>query len=295
VKKALLIVNPFSSGVSFRKLQRVEEALRRRVEVETELTRGPGHARDLAAAAAGNVDAVILFSGDGTYNEAINGAAPETVLGFVPGGGASVLPRTLGLPHDPEEAAAQLGDALAEGRTRPLGVGRVNGRRFSFSAGIGLDAETVRRVEARGRSSEGRRAGNFAFATTALRVLAESRLALEPRLELVGHGRAAFVVVACGRAYTYAGPIPVRLAPDGVDGLAFAAPERLRPGDAAMFAFRLLRGTVGSARGVLSGSGLDRLEARCDEPLPLQADGEDLGDVRGAVFEAEPDALTVLA
>jgi diacylglycerol kinase family enzyme len=49
----------------------------------------------------------------------------------------------------------------------------------------------------------------------------------------------------------------------------------------------------GSA-GVLSGSGLDRLEVRCDRPLALQADGEDLGDVGEAVFEAERAALTVL-
>jgi len=294
VAKAVLIVNPFSSGVTLEKLERVEATLRERVEVETELTRGPGHARELAAAAAGEVDAVILFSGDGTYNEAINGAAPGSVLGFVPGGGASVLPRTLGLSHDPVEAAAQLGEALAEGRTRSIGIGRVNGRRFSFAAGIGLDAEAVRRVEARGRSAEGRRAGNFAFVTTAIRLLAESRLTLEPRLELVDHGRAAFLVVTCGRPYTYAGPIPVRLAPDGVEGLAFAAPERVRPGAAAGLVLRFLRGTLGSAPGVLSGSGLNRLEVRCDEPLPLEADGEDLGDVAGTDFEAEPDALTVL-
>jgi diacylglycerol kinase family enzyme len=38
----------------------------------------------------------------------------------------------------------------------------------------------------------------------------------------------------------------------------------------------------------------DRLEARCDRPLPLQADGEDLGDVSEAVFEAERAALRVL-
>jgi diacylglycerol kinase family enzyme len=57
---------------------------------------------------------------------------------------------------------------------------------------------------------------------------------------------------------------------------------------------RLLRGTLPGSAGVLSGSGLDRLEVRCDRPLALQADGEDLGDVGEAVFEAERAALTVL-
>jgi len=32
----------------------------------------------------------------------------------------------------------------------------------------------------------------------------------------------------------------------------------------------------------------------CDAPLPLQVDGEDLGDVGEAHFEAERDALQVL-
>ena len=40
---------------------------------------------------------------------------------------------------------------------------------------------------------------------------------------------------------------------------------------------------------------LDRVEVRCDEPLPLQVDGEDLGDVDAVVFEAERDAVSILA
>jgi diacylglycerol kinase family enzyme len=39
---------------------------------------------------------------------------------------------------------------------------------------------------------------------------------------------------------------------------------------------------------------VDRIELRCDEPLPLQVDGEDLGDVEAVVFEAERDAVSFL-
>ena len=39
---------------------------------------------------------------------------------------------------------------------------------------------------------------------------------------------------------------------------------------------------------------LDRIVVRCDRPLPLQSDGEDLGDVVEAVFEAKRDAVSVL-
>jgi diacylglycerol kinase family enzyme len=45
---------------------------------------------------------------------------------------------------------------------------------------------------------------------------------------------------------------------------------------------------------VLTGHDLDRIVVRCDVPLPLQADGEDLGDVSEATFEAVRDAVSVL-
>jgi diacylglycerol kinase family enzyme len=291
--RAVLIVNPFASGVTGARLERVEAALRRLVDVETRLTDARGHAEDLAAAAVGNADAVVVFSGDGTYNEAINGAGGKIAFGFVPGGGASVFPRALGLPRDPAEAAARVAAALERGRTRSIGLGRVNGRRFCFAAGVGLDAQVIRRVEARGRTDDGRRAGNVVVAATAAGLLLRSRLRLEPRLEVVGHGRAAFVLAACGRPYTYAGRVAIRLSDGGV-GLDFVAPERVTPRATPRLVYRLLRGTLSGAPGVLAGEGLEGFEVRCDRPLPLQADGEDLGDVTEARFEAEPDALTVL-
>ncbi len=38
----------------------------------------------------------------------------------------------------------------------------------------------------------------------------------------------------------------------------------------------------------------DSIEIECDGPTPLQVDGEDLGDVTAARFEAERDALRVV-
>ena len=62
---------------------------------------------ELAAAAVDDADALVVFAGDGTYNEAINGAGGRSPFGFVPGGGASVFPRALGLPRDPVKAAVR--------------------------------------------------------------------------------------------------------------------------------------------------------------------------------------------
>ena len=70
---------------------------------------------------------------------------------------------------------------------------------------------------------------------------------------------------------------------------------RLTPRALPRFAAYVARGKgQESARDVLYAHDVDRIEIRCDRPLPLQVDGEDLGDVDRVVFEAERDAVTVL-
>jgi diacylglycerol kinase family enzyme len=297
VQRVILIVNPYSTGVTRPQVEQVEAALRRTAKVERRQTEARGHATQLAAEAADSADAIVVFAGDGTYNEAVNGAAGRVPFGFVPGGGASVFPRALGLSRDPVVAAIAIAGALAEARTRSIALGSVNGRRFLFSAGVGLDGEAVRRVDGRGRSADGRRASNAVFALTVARSLVEQRLHIEPQLDIEGHGRAAFVFVANGRPYTYAGRVPFTLLRDATfeQGLDFVAPREVRPMAVPRLLMRMVRGTTAADPRVLTGHDLDAFIVRCDRPLPLQVDGEDLGDVTEASFTAERNALTVLA
>jgi diacylglycerol kinase family enzyme len=280
-----LIVNPYASRVTPELAHEVARALG---ASETLFTERPGHAVELARNA--ETDAVVVFSGDGGFNEALNGARPETVLGFVPGGGTSVLPRALGLSRDPLTAAR----AIAAGRTRRISLGRANGRRFAFAAGVGLDAELIRRMDARGRDENGKRPGDRVFAWIALRALAEHRVRFEPALEVAGHGRAAFALVANADPYSYVGKLPLRL-PRGAridGGLDLLAPRSLRVRSLPGAVRYLLTGKTGLPLVLLHDS--DRIEVRCDVPMPLQLDGEDVGDVTEVVFEAERDAVSVL-
>ena len=285
----VLIVNPYASGVNESLIASVTAVLG---EVEVRRTEHRGHGTELAREARGG-EALYVLSGDGVFNEVLNGIDAETPVGFLPGGGANVLTRALGLPRDPVRAA----ERVVRGRTRRISVGRVNGRRFGFAAGIGLDAEAVRRVDERGRSEELGRAGNFAFAWDLLRLVAERRGRFEPTLEISGHGRAAFVFVANADPYTYAGLVPLHFAPQARFelGLDLVAPKRVSP-----FSFPRLLGYVLLGRGqtrasdVVYAHDLDRIEIHCDRPLPLQVDGEDLGDVIEAHFAAERNAVQVL-
>src|SRR6188472_1013219 len=97
---------------------------------------------------------------------------------------------------------------------------------------------------------------------------------------------------------TYAGPLPFRFSPEARFelGLDLVAPERAGGAASSLrFATRLLTGRgLAGLPGVLSAHDVDLIRVRCDGPMPLQADGEDLGDVTEAVFEAERDAVDVL-
>jgi diacylglycerol kinase family enzyme len=297
VKRAAMIVNPYSTQVTGELITEVEGVLRERIDVRTEFTRGPGHATELAAEAGRNSDAILVLSGDGTYNEALNGADGSVPFGFLPGGGTSVLPRALGLPRDPVEAARVVAGSLADGRTRRISLGSVNGRRFCFAAGIGFDAEAVRRLDELGRSPGGARPGDLAFGRMVARMFVERRGRWAPELEIEGVGRAAFVLVANCDPYSYAGRIPLHVAPAAQfsGGLDFVAPKEVRARDVPRLVVYLVRGRGQlEANDILSGHDLDRIEVRCDRPLPLQADGEDLGDVEAVVFESRRDAVSVL-
>ena len=296
MREALLIVNPLASEVSEERVASVRQALQRAASVTTLMTERAGHATELAEAVRPDLAAIFVYSGDGGFNEAVNGADGSVPLGFVPGGATSVLPRALGLPRDPVAAAGRLAEALDRGSTRRLSVGRVNGRRFMFSAGVGLDAAIVRRVDALGRS-RGRRPGDLAFTWAAAGVLLDARGRFEPALEVKGLGRAAFALVANGPAYAYVGRRPLRVAPQTRFelGLDVVAPARVRPSTLPrLLRFALLGRGQTTARDILYAHDLDRVEVACDAPMSLQADGEDLGDVEAVLFECERAALPVL-
>ena len=289
--RAVLIVNPNAAGVTPDLTVSVEEALAG--ELETILTERPLHAADIAEAVGRDAERIYVFSGDGGYNEVVNGLEGDLPIGFIPGGSTSVFPRALGIPRDPVTAARALAASRAE---RRISLGRVNGRRFTFSGGFGIDAELVRRVDALGRAA-GKRASDLAFARTLAGIFTERRARFEPVMEVEGLGRVAFALVANGHPYSYVGRIPLRIAPKAQFelGLDLVAPRELKARRLPQVAAWALAGK-GQQRSphVLYVHDADELVVRADRPMPLQVDGEDLGDVEEAHFEAERSALRVL-
>ena len=293
---AVLIVNPRASRVHPGRVAAVVRELERAGPLDVVETAARGHARALAAEASPRAERVYVFSGDGGFNEALNGIekSSSVSMGFIPGGGTSVLPRALGLPREPVACARMLAATRRQSR---ISLGRVNGRRFAFSASVGLDAAAVRLVDARGRTTEGRRPGDLAFLAAFARLLRDAGGRIDPQVHIVGHGRAAWVLVANGDPYTYLGPLGLHAAPHAQFelGLDLVAPRTVRATSLPRF---LRYGFLGRgqerAADFVYLHDVDRIELRCDRPLPLQADGEDLGDADSVILEAERGAVSVL-
>jgi YegS/Rv2252/BmrU family lipid kinase len=130
-------------------------------------TERPGHATELAAAAAASgVDRVLAWGGDGTINEVATALAfGPTALAIVPAGSGNGLARELRVPLDPMRAIR----TAVSGVVREIDVGELSGRSFLNVAGIGVDGRIARVFNAE-RSG---RHGLLDYARIALRAFRE--------------------------------------------------------------------------------------------------------------------------
>jgi diacylglycerol kinase family enzyme len=301
-KRMLVIANPYATTMSERLKSLVVYALQGRYDVDAVDTEGRDHATELCReAAADGYDVVVAFGGDGTVNEAANGLAyTATALTALPGGATNVYCRMLGIPPDVVDATEQLLRAADDWRPRKVDLGSVNGRHFLFSAGYGLDAAVVRRVDAHPKLKARLRHWYFAYA--GLTTFAREYAVHPPQIDTEVAGRTVRGVTALvqvGDPYTYFAGRPLHVAQDIAldDGnIAGAVLERSRPLDLPTVMTRLFvdRLPVARHRRVFAWSGQTaaRSVSVDGRPVPLQVDGDYIGDTAEARFEAQPGALT---
>lgn len=303
-RRMLVIVNPYATTVSARLKHLVVYALRGRYEVDSVETQARNHATELCREAAQEgYDVVCAFGGDGTFNEVANGlAGSQTPMTCLPGGSTNVFCRILGIPNDVVDATEHLLAMADAWEPRAIDLGVVNDRRFLFTAGVGLDASVTRRVDARPRLKA--RFGPWFYATAAIGAVNREYTVHPRRLAVEVDGAVHEGLTAIfqnTKPYTYFAKRPVDLAEDvALDSgtLAGVVLRRASPVDVPTIAWRALtRARIVRHRQVCSFSGATEAVVRSldDRPLPLQVDGDYLGELPEIVVRVEPGALRVVA
>jgi diacylglycerol kinase family enzyme len=152
-RRAALLLNPRAGTVLARPelLQQIPAALRAAgMELlEPDIAPDAPMAEKLDAALALAPEVLVVGGGDGSIRAAAARLAGGTVaLAVVPLGTLNLLARDLGLPMEPEEAAAALRDAVL----RDIDIAEVNGEVFLCQSVIGLPNRMgLHRERVRGR------------------------------------------------------------------------------------------------------------------------------------------------
>ncbi|GAA5127166.1 diacylglycerol kinase family protein [Haloechinothrix salitolerans] len=283
-------------------------ALASEVKLDVVETTHRGHAAEIGAAAREDgVDLVVAHGGDGTVNEVVNGVLPAPgddhapradvpMLAVVPGGSANVFARALGYPADPVEATHVLLDALVRGRGRRIGLGAADDRWFTFSAGMGWDADVVAGVD----RIRGKEAGPALYTRVAVRSYfwpAHSRPELTLRVDDEEPVTVRSAFLSNTDPWSYLGTRPIRLNPGAAfeRGIGVFAPRSLDIISVLGYLRRALSASgCKPRRGLVQRDSAHTVSVTSEKAVNLQVDGDLVGERTSVEFRSVGDALTVV-
>ncbi|MGH2807962.1 MAG: diacylglycerol/lipid kinase family protein [Actinomycetota bacterium] len=299
--KILLVSNPRAGSVSARTQEVITKALAADFKLDSEVTASRDHASELARDAVDRgFDAVVAFGGDGTINEIAQGlVGTDVALGMLPGGSTNVTIRSLGIPRDPVEATALLASRLRSGTTTRINVGRIIERYFLFSAGMGLDAEVVKRVEADPEAKK--RRGEWFFLSNALKVGAGEYRGAPASITMTVDGgepeQVALAVCCNARPFTYFKRFPVDVCPQATldGGLDVFGLKKIRLVTVPRIAWGVLVSRSHPRwRNATYHHDARTIELSSERDLPVQVDGDYIGMHDSARIDLVEDALDLI-
>ena len=286
--EALIVGNPISGwGKVARHLDAVANAVRDAgLTVQVLRTAKSGDARQAAERFQGGL--ILVFGGDGTFNEVLSGADLERcALGIIPAGTGNVLAKELGMPRGPKVATR----ALIEGRTVRMDVGVCNGHRFASMIGAGLDAHVVDMIH---RNRKGRLTQLHYVPVVARGALRPEKWDIQVEVDgrLVHNGAN---IVCVGNTHSYGGPVEFTSAATPADGLLDVTAIRVQ-GAASLAGVTLgaLLHSLHRCPSAVSVRGRSVSLRSSREDVPWQRDG-DFGGHLPAQISIEPARMQVIA
>jgi diacylglycerol kinase (ATP) len=296
-----LIVNPAAgAGKTAKKWPQIMSFLKSSgLRFEHDLTEAPGHAIELAKAAARKgYEIIVSVGGDGTINEIVNGlhdsgSIADVTLGIVGTGTGGDYIRTIGIPRHYEASCQRL--LNPQKLTVDLGVveypnnGQMARRLFVNFAGLGFDAEIVRATTQKYKAL-GSVASYLMGLLSTLMLYQNQEVSLE--LDGEAENRKVCAVMMSNGKYG-GGSMLVAPHADPRDGLLdVLIIDDLSKPDLLWSLPRIYRGTHLTHPKVTMKKARE-IYIQTRQPLSLQADGELLGE-SPARFSVLPAALNII-
>ncbi|MFO0951617.1 MAG: diacylglycerol kinase family protein [Isosphaeraceae bacterium] len=294
--RVMVLLNPMSGNAAPDQVRKALEGRFQDGRLETHETAAGEDLGDAARRAVEKgFDVVVAAGGDGSVTAVANALVHARLedgararLGILPLGTTNVLARELNIPLDLDEAVGLIAGPNA---TATVDAMRVNGRYYFTQVGIGVDALMIRDTD----EASKKRFGPAAYLWTA----AKRFVGFQPRrFSISADGRtlrprAAQVVLAnCGAL--------------GTSGLRWG--EDVRPDDGRVdvcvvrsgsaldylgVAWSVIRGRHRRDRNLHYLTAAKAVAVHSDQPLPVQADGEVVGETPVEVRVA-PGVLEVV-
>lgn len=300
------MVNPKATTTTETTRDVLISALADKFHLEVVTTTHRGHGEELAIRAREEaMDCILTLGGDGTVHEVVNGLLANgpvpglPVLGTVPGGSANVFARSLGFPQDAVESTGLLLRAMRDATTRTIGLGMVDERYFTFTAGLGIDAEIMMKMDA--MRAKGKTATPSRYLATTIRQFFAGADRKDPALTLHRAGEdpidgVFLAIVQNTSPWTYLGARPINPSPKASfdTGLDLWASRTLKVPQALRYSTRMvLNRDKGSPKSIVAWHDVDDFRITASRPTPMQVDGEVTGEVEEVRFRSVPQALRV--
>jgi diacylglycerol kinase family enzyme len=284
---AAVLLNRAAASAGSRRVQRAVELTRAALDADLHVaaTRDPDELAAWMAELLDRYRTAVVAGGDGTLAIAYNVAAgrPDLVLGYIPGGFGNATAHLLRLPSEPE----QLAGVIARGEARAVDLVDADGRLALF-AGLGWDAV----VAARYAEGGSRRFIGWAGAITRSLpdLLHRAQVSVEVDGAVIHHGPIELLVVSTTPWYGRGLLVNPGASPD-----RGALTLRVYTGPLPQFAVEVTRWFAHRRPGV-PGATAERVVVRAvgDQSLPVQADGDVIGDRAEWTFRLRPAGVRLI-